>query len=109
MFEYLAAQTETDIETAEYEVYLNDGTYEAYSTIGPASGVADLLDAALEGAYTMGDILRGMWAILAGKVTDYSSGTYSYLDPTTGAITRVTFTADETGRVVVTIGDLSGP
>lgn len=107
LFEYVATQAELDFDTSEWDVLLDDGTYEAYSTV--SAGVTLGLDATVEGSYTLGDIIRGMWAILAGPVQNYSTGSYTYRDPTTGTVDRISFTADATGRLTVTIVNLAGP
>ena len=53
------------------------------------------------------DLVRGIWAVVTGKSGDYTTGTYTFKDPSTGTKIRVTVTADATGRKVVTIGDLT--
>jgi hypothetical protein len=109
LFEYEASQSETNIDTSEWDVYVDTGTYEAYSTIAPSTGATDLMNSLVEGSLTLGDTIRGMWAVLAGKVTNYATGSYTYKDPSTGTIDRLTFTTDATGRLTVTIINLTGP
>jgi hypothetical protein len=75
--------------------------------IDPADFAAGIIDGfAIENTHTLGDLVRLMVAVLAGKVTDYTTNTHAYksLD---GSVTRVTFTTDTTGRLTVTIGDLT--
>lgn len=79
----------------------------ALATKPNAAAIADAVDEIIiEGSNTLGDVLRLVTSVLAGKSGDYQTNTYTYrsLD---GAKTRVTFTADKTGRLTVTLGDLT--
>ncbi len=60
----------------------------------------------LEGSATAADLIRLITGVLAGKVTNFTTGTFAFksLD---GTKTRLTVTVDETGRLTITVGNLT--
>jgi hypothetical protein len=61
----------------------------------------------VEGSMSLADSMRLILGIIAGTVQDFETGVLVYKDPSTGAKTRATFTTDDTGRLSVTLGDLT--
>lgn len=112
LFTYEATQVETDTSAPSASVVVEGTGYLRANGGGAYTSVMIQSDNVLfnslgEGSLTYGDIIRAMFSILAGKVTNYTTGTYAFRDPTTGAKTRVTFTTDATGRLTVVFGDLT--
>ncbi len=72
------------------------------------ASVASIFDGntKLEGGATPGDIMRLMAGVLAGKANNFSTGTITFksLD---GSKTRLTGTVDSSGRLSITLGDLT--
>lgn len=60
----------------------------------------------LEGSASPGDVLRLLAGVIAGKASNFSTGTivFKSLD---GSKTRLTGTVDASGRLTVTLGDLT--
>lgn len=110
-FTYTVAQAETDQPLDELTVLI-EGTNFAYAQGGGGYSTATLattasaFNAIAEGAHTYGDLYRLATSILAGPVTDFTTGllVFKSLD---GTKTRATITTDSTGRINVVIGDLS--
>ncbi|MBA3457110.1 MAG: hypothetical protein H0T42_28765, partial [Deltaproteobacteria bacterium] len=63
-------------------------------------------DPVVIGSHTRSDLERLFLAILAGPVLDFTTGTLIYKCPVTNT-TRLTGTKDATGRLSITLGDLT--
>lgn len=108
-FNFEAAPEDTDADVSEIMVVVEKaGFARARASISPRDG-SDGFNAPGEGGNTYGDMHRAMYAALLGKSGDFTTGTYTFKDPTTGTIVRFTITADETGRLVSIPGNLTGP
>ncbi len=68
-----------------------------------ANGVFDTV---IEISSTFGDMIRLLASVLAGKATNFSTGTLIFKS-LNGSKTRWTITTDETGRLTATKGDLT--
>lgn len=110
-FTYELTQDESDFEGSEFAVLIdcnsfahanNGGGYATATMIGDAEG----FDAIAEGAHSYGDLVRLIVGVLAGKVSNFTTGTlvFKSLD---GTKNRLTVTTDATGRLTITVGDLS--
>ena len=76
-------------------------------TAGAAAKIAQAVrNVAIIGTYTQGDMHRLNMAMLAGPVTDFTTGTQVYRCPVTNKI-RATITTTAAGRTAVTLGDLT--
>ena len=105
-FLYEASQEETDFVGSEAVVSIfGHATYDGYTTV-MVDNAASALAGVGEGDNSIADLIRGIWAVVAGPVEDFTTGTYAFKDPTTGLKTRLTVTSDETGRKIVIVGDL---
>lgn len=60
------------------------------------------------GSNTIADLIRGIEGVLAGRSSGYDTPTIVFKDPT-GTKIRYTITRDNTGRINVVQGDLTGP
>lgn len=67
---------------------------------------AAILGATQEGSHTLGDIIRLITGVVAGKASNFLTGTIVF-NSLNGAKTRLTVTTDETGRLSITVGDLT--
>jgi hypothetical protein len=59
-----------------------------------------------EGAHTYGDLMRGLVSLNGGRVTSFLTGTLNFLS-IDGAKTRWSMTCDQTGRLTITVGNLT--
>lgn len=108
-FQYTATQAESDVSVGVlFLTVIKDGFARARANVTVRSPVQGF-ESLGEGANTYGDIMRAIYALLGGLSGDYTTGTFTFKDPTTGTIVRFTITADATGRKVVTPGVLTGP
>ena len=79
------------------------GSWEGTTAVDIAEAV---LDQVVEGSHTLGDLVRGIVAMLAGKSSGYNTGTI-VVKSLDGTKTRFTITTDTTGRLTSTAGDLT--
>jgi hypothetical protein len=108
MFTYEASQAETNHDAPETSIIVRHASYApAYTTVNMDSEASSVVDTVLEGSNTLGDLIRGIWAVVGGLSGDYTNPPYTFKDPATGTVTRLTVTADATGRTVVVVGDLT--
>lgn len=104
-FQYQATQAETNVDGSEFSILVEMSGYApAYTSV--TMGLDTSFESAAEGSYTYGDLLRLMTGVLAGKVSNFNTGTlvFKSLD---GGKTRLTVTTDSSGRLTVTPGDLT--
>lgn len=106
---YEATQLETDFDGSEFLITVaGDSTLVQSVTTVNMNPLATFkgFETVSEGSYTYGDIMRLITGVLTGKASNYTTGTLTFksLD---GSKTRVTVTVDATGRLTVTIGDLT--
>jgi len=105
LFTYEATQGETNFDGSEFTVIIENASYaRAFTTA--MMGFDTSFNAIAEGSNTYGDLIRLITGVLAGKVGDFRTGTlvFKSLD---GAKTRLTVTTDASGRLTITLGDLT--
>jgi hypothetical protein len=107
IFVYTATQAETDFAGDEFIVRLEKTLFRTAVSRASMGTSQQGFEAIAEGSVTYGDVQRVLFAILGGISFDYTTGTYSWKDPSTGTKTRMSHTADPTGRLSATIGDVT--
>lgn len=84
--------------SSTYVVLAGDSPY--------AAGRAALELVNVEDSYKLGDLIRLLTGIFAGKVTNFETGTLAFRS-LNDTVTRLTVTTDSTGRVSNTVGTLA--
>lgn len=111
-FTYEATQAETDFDGSEFSILIEGSGYSrelgggTYTSVSIVTGATDVWESVLEGAHSAGDLMRLFASILAGEVTNFSTGTQVFRD-LADTKTRLTGTTDATGRLSIVIGDLT--
>ena len=110
-FTYEFTQGETNFDGSEISVLIEGTGFSrangggTYTTVGMAGSFTGFESIAF-GSVTYGDLMRLFEGVLAGKVANFTTGTLVFRN-TDDTKTRLTVTTDATGRLTVTIGDLT--
>jgi hypothetical protein len=123
LFTYEATQAETNFDGSEFTVIVENlaSFSRSFTSVAMLNAVdvnvVTIADAAvqaiwggtgalIEGSAKAGDCMRLLNGVIAGKVSDFRTGTqvFKSLD---GSKTRLTGTVDASGRLTITLGDLT--
>lgn len=110
-FTYEATQAELNFDGSEFSIMVEGSGFARANGGGTYTSVAmtaqsSAFDAIAEGSHTYGDLIRLAASVLAGKVINFTTSTQSFRD-LADSKTRITGTTDSTGRLSITIVDLT--